>query len=442
MEVVPRSFDLWRTVSDYLPEPAKRGESVLAPIPHALALLFFKARHEATVGGPVQVNPTSWPERDELKDRLAEAPGIADLLQDAVGWDWAGLARLLREELGGFDRLAWKAEIMWESEQVLGATAPRPDIPATRPTAFAEGATSSTEPDGIARIPDVVLRGQALETWEAARFLAHAIDLWGIWLLKATPENELHVGHAFYQQNMARQAVDVLCAHGAAVPSFRGRDTEEILSWFPAVPCGPINREEDADFISKVRAAMPRLRTLQSELGVFTDRLSAAPLSALTRTQGGSSPAALPAVKAPSSAPPSAPAPTAPPAPASKTRSNAERRQDRAPAPLATAVAQRHEPDGPFEADGFRFRGAEVHFGRAAKQYGLVLALWDSDNGCPHPPRSIEDVLRDVYGENHDTEDTAFRQLCTDTRRRLEAVVFPLTIENVLGKVSLKPPPA
>jgi hypothetical protein len=149
-------------------------------------------------------------------------------------------------------------------------------------TVLLEGGTSAAVPDGIARLGDAALRGQALETWEAARFLAHAIDLWGIWLLKATPEIEIHVGHAFYQQNLARQAVEVLCAHGVIPPSFRGRATEEILGWFPAVPCGPIRREKDADFIRSVRAAMPRLRDLQGELGALIEQVAAAPLSLLT----------------------------------------------------------------------------------------------------------------------------------------------------------------
>jgi hypothetical protein len=110
----------------------------------------------------------------------------------------------------------------------------------------------------------------------------------------------------------------------------------------------------------------------------------------------------------------------------------------RAPAAVEIAGGQAHEPDGPFEADGFRFQGAEVHFRRAAKQFSLILALWDSANHCPHPARPVEDVITDVYGENNDTGDTAFRQLCFDTRRRLEAEHFPLTINTLQGKASLK----
>ena len=111
----------------------------------------------------------------------------------------------------------------------------------------------------------------------------------------------------------------------------------------------------------------------------------------------------------------------------------------KAPAAVGAAGGQGHELDGPFEADGFRFRGAEVHFGRAAKQYRLVLALWDNENRCPRPALKAEDVITEVYGEENDTSDATFRQLCQDTRRRLEAARFPLTIDEIRqGKVSLK----
>src|SRR5689334_4573387 len=113
----------------------------------------------------------------------------------------------------------------------MSAPPPAPDRTCDSPDRDAE-----PEPYGIARLKDPVLRGQALETWEAARFLDHAIHLWQIWLFKATPENVIHIGHAFYQQNMARQAVEVLYAHGAAISSFRGRSPDEVLSWFPSVP--------------------------------------------------------------------------------------------------------------------------------------------------------------------------------------------------------------
>jgi hypothetical protein len=147
-------------------------------------------------------------------------------------------------------------------------------------------------PDAIARIPDAVLRLQAQETLEAAHFLTRAIDLWEIWVLKATPENGVHFGTAYYQQNMAGQALDVLQAHGAAVPSLARCSAEEVLGWFPTVPDGPINRARDAEFIRQVGQAMPRLRDLERELAAFIDRLSAAPLSALTRTQASGRPPA------------------------------------------------------------------------------------------------------------------------------------------------------
>src|SRR5439155_8206169 len=69
-------------------------------------------------------------------------------------------------------------------------------------------------------------------------------------------------------------------------------------------------------------------------------------------------------------------------------------------------------PDGPFGTDGFRYRSVEVRFGRAAKRKSLVLALWDEKNHQPRAARPVQDVLNEVYGEDHDTDDATFRQLC------------------------------
>jgi hypothetical protein len=94
-------------------------------------------------------------------------------------------------------------------------------------------------------------------------------------------------------------------------------------------------------------------------------------------------------------------------------------------------------PDGPFDLDGFRYKNVEVRFGRAAKQRSLVLALWDNAKRRPRDARLIEDVLSEVYGEEHTTEDAAFRQLCSDTRGRFERACMPLTIETTQGRVQL-----
>jgi hypothetical protein len=95
------------------------------------------------------------------------------------------------------------------------------------------------------------------------------------------------------------------------------------------------------------------------------------------------------------------------------------------------------EPDGPFGPDGFRFGGASVRFGRAGKQRSLVLALWDQHAGCRRDFRAAEDVITEVYGEENDTSDSAFRQLCSDTQKRLDIAGVPLTIVNRQGKVGL-----
>jgi hypothetical protein len=98
-------------------------------------------------------------------------------------------------------------------------------------------------------------------------------------------------------------------------------------------------------------------------------------------------------------------------------------------------------PDGPFDGDGFRFQGREIRFRRAAKQQALVLALWDATKRRPRAKREIEKVMTAVYGANHDTEDSTFRQLCSDTQRRLDAANIALRITSVQGKVCLEPRP-
>src|SRR5262249_937178 len=106
-----------------------------------------------------------------------------------------------------------------------------------------------------------------------------------------------------------------------------------------------------------------------------------------------------------------------------------------APLPAAPTASNEPEPPGPFRTAGLRYRGTPVRFGRAAKQRSLVLALWDTSKRCPHPARPIEDVLSEVYGEVNETEDSTFRQLCTDTRSRLDCHNCPLTIESLQGTV-------
>jgi hypothetical protein len=108
------------------------------------------------------------------------------------------------------------------------------------------------------------------------------------------------------------------------------------------------------------------------------------------------------------------------------------------------AVTTAHEsvgteplPDGPVEPDGFRLDCAEVRFGRATLQRKLIVSLWDTKKRRPCPARPIQDVVDDVYGEEHDPTDEAFRQLCSDSRRKLEAANLPLTIEMKQGTVRL-----
>ena len=98
------------------------------------------------------------------------------------------------------------------------------------------------------------------------------------------------------------------------------------------------------------------------------------------------------------------------------------------------------QPDGPFDADGFRFAGVEVRFGRAAKQYRLVLALWDVAKRRPADPRPIQDVIDEVWGEGNDTDDARFRSLCSEVRlTRFQPANCPLDIRPMQGKVQLVP---
>ena len=102
------------------------------------------------------------------------------------------------------------------------------------------------------------------------------------------------------------------------------------------------------------------------------------------------------------------------------------------------AGESRQLPDGPFDADGFRFDGVEVRFGTAVLQYRLIQSLWNKACSAPALPRPLEEVLVELYGEENETEDSTFRQLCSNARKKLEANHFPLTILTVQGKVQLK----
>jgi len=98
---------------------------------------------------------------------------------------------------------------------------------------------------------------------------------------------------------------------------------------------------------------------------------------------------------------------------------------------------QEDESDGPFGITEFRFAGVAVKFGRAGKQYRLVMALWDTEKRRPAPPRLVEAVISEVWGDASDIADSTFRQLCADTRRRFEAENCPLAIQQMNGKVQL-----
>jgi hypothetical protein len=66
-----------------------------------------------------------------------------------------------------------------------------------------------------------------------------------------------------------------------------------------------------------------------------------------------------------------------------------------------------------------------------------VVALWDIKKKRPTPPRQIEVVMSKVWGREHETEDSTFRQLCADTRRRLQAANCACDIRQLNGTVKL-----
>lgn len=104
--------------------------------------------------------------------------------------------------------------------------------------------------------------------------------------------------------------------------------------------------------------------------------------------------------------------------------------------PSEEAGSGEPRPDGPFDADGFRFGSVEVRFERAALRYRLILALWDVDQKRPASPRPIEDVIAEVY-QSEDVEDNTFRKLCSAARNDLRKANCPLEIKPTQGKVRL-----
>jgi DNA-binding response OmpR family regulator len=81
----------------------------------------------------------------------------------------------------------------------------------------------------------------------------------------------------------------------------------------------------------------------------------------------------------------------------------------------------------------------DVRFGGAMKQYRLIKALWNAKTKRPAKPRKVQTVIDAVYGRDNDTSDSAFRQLISDTRKKLQAENCPIDIETLMGQVQLKP---
>jgi len=95
------------------------------------------------------------------------------------------------------------------------------------------------------------------------------------------------------------------------------------------------------------------------------------------------------------------------------------------------------KPDGPFEPNGFRFRGSEVDWGKSVLRKKLTLALWDEKNRRVGPPRKTQEVIEEVYGSDEETPESTFRGLISDTRGTYQKWQVPLDIKNVHGQIWL-----
>ena len=96
-------------------------------------------------------------------------------------------------------------------------------------------------------------------------------------------------------------------------------------------------------------------------------------------------------------------------------------------------------PDGPFDPDGFHFKGKTVRFGKAFKPRRLLLALWDAKKKRPTRPQEIEKVIGKVWGHDSDTTDGAFRSMCSSLRTHLQKSQCPLDIKSTGALVELVP---
>jgi hypothetical protein len=94
-------------------------------------------------------------------------------------------------------------------------------------------------------------------------------------------------------------------------------------------------------------------------------------------------------------------------------------------------------PDGPCDPNGFRFRGAQLSWGKATLRKKLTLALWDREGRRPRPPRPTQEVIEEVYGADEDTTESTFRALISDTRGMYQKAGLPLDIKNEQGQIWL-----
>jgi hypothetical protein len=109
--------------------------------------------------------------------------------------------------------------------------------------------------------------------------------------------------------------------------------------------------------------------------------------------------------------------------------------------PSAKDANDRTRYDGPFEPNGFRFRGAELTWGKSRLRKKLTLALWDESARKPRSPRSTQEVIEAVYGDDEETDESTFRGLISDTRGAYQRAQLALNIRNESGKIWLESSP-
>jgi hypothetical protein len=96
-----------------------------------------------------------------------------------------------------------------------------------------------------------------------------------------------------------------------------------------------------------------------------------------------------------------------------------------------TADAARDGPRDPFV---FRYGRKKLDLTGAPLRFRLLVALWDQKTGAPREPRPADEVMEELWPDDHEA-DGSLRNLCHHTRRALESAHIRLDVRSVGGKV-------